>query len=172
MSYGGGGVVSADNFSGGILDYNDVTTATTPIVVPSGTPTVLTNDAAGAFTNKVYAPIGVTDVWLAGSSAFDWSQLKLGDMVDIRLDVNVITTLNNTEAKIDLLLAIGGSTYAIPWMLETNYKTAGVHNVNVYNGVYIGDANTLSNGARFEIVSDNACTVVVNGWYVKIIARG
>tara|TARA_R110002126_G_scaffold22993_1_gene81398 strand:+ start:2107 stop:2631 length:525 start_codon:yes stop_codon:yes gene_type:complete len=174
MSYGGSGgaVLPADNFSGGILDYNDAATTTVPIAVSAATPTILTNDELGAFTNKAYLPAGVTDVWLAGTSTFDWSELKLGDMVDIRLDVNIITTLNNTEAKIDLILAVGGSSYAIPWMLANNYKTAGTHNVNVYNGIYIGDTNTLDNGARFEITTDNACTVVVNGWYVKIISRG
>ena len=174
MSYGGsvGAALPADNFAGGILDYNDAGTTTTPIVVSAATPTILTNDELGAFTNKAYLPTGVTDVWLAGTDTFDWSELKLGDMIDIRLDVDVITTLNNTEAKIDLILAIGGFSYAIPWMLETNYKTSGTHKVNVYNGVYIGDTNTLDNGARFEITSDNACTVIVNGWYVKVITRG
>ena len=165
-------VTPATNFAGGILDYNDAGTTTVPITVAAATPTVLTNDEAGAFTNKTYLPAGVTDVWLAGTDTFDWSELKLGDMIDIRLDVDVITTLNNTETKIDLILAIGGVTYAVPWQLETNYKSSGTHKVNVYNGIYIGDTNTLDNGARFEITSDNACTVVVNGWYVKVITRG
>jgi hypothetical protein len=174
MSYGGSGgsSIPADNYSGGLLDYNDLGTTASPIAVSADTATVLTNDELGAFTNKSYLPVGVTDVWVAGSDTFDWSELKLGDMIDIRLDIDVITTSVNTELKVDLVLAIGGFSYPIPWVLETNYKTTGTHKINVYNGVYIGDTNTLDNGARFEITSDSACTVVVNGWYVKIIARG
>ena len=161
-----------NNFHGGLIDYNDVATTGTPIAVSAATPVVLTNDGLGAFTNKSFLPTGVTEVWLAGSDTFDWSELKLGDMIDIRLDVDIITTFNNTEAKIDLVLAIGGSNYSIPWMLETNYKSSGTHKVNVYNGIYIGDTNTLDNGARFELTADASCTVVVNGWYVKVVQRG
>ena len=162
-----------DLFSGGIMDYNDAGTAGTPIVVTGGGAAVtLTNDEAGAFTNKTYKPAGVTDVWDALNDTFDWSDLKLGDMVDIRIDVDVITTATNTEVKIDLELGTGGFAYNIPWILETNYKTSGTHKLNRYNGVYMGDANTLNNGAVFKISADKNCTVVVNGWYCRIIKRG
>jgi hypothetical protein len=164
--------VPEDIFSGGFFDYNDLTTQGTPIIVSADTPIILTNDGAGPFTNTAYKPIGVTDVWSAGTDTFDWSELKLGDMVDIRLDLDVTTTLNNTEVKVDLQLAIGGFQYHIPWVLSENFKTAGTHKINTYNGIYMGDTNTLDNPARFEIVSDTDCTVVVNGWYVKIIQRG
>lgn len=165
--------VPEDVFSGGFLDYNDSSTTGTPIIVSADTPTILTNDGLGPFTNKDYKPIGIIDVWSAGSDTFNWSELKLGDMVDIRLDLDLITTLNNTEVRIDLVLAVGGSgEYRIPWVSDSNYKTQGTHNINTYNGIYMGDINTLDNPARFEIVSDTNCTVVVNGWYVKIIKRG
>ena len=161
-----------DLFSGGIMDYNDVATTGTPIVVTGGAAAVvLTNDGAGAFTNKTYKPVGVTDVWDSINDVFDWSDLKLGDMVDIRLDVDLTTTSVNTEVKIDLELGTGGFAYNIPWAAETNYKTTGTHKINIYNGVYMGDTNTLNNGAAFKISADKNCTVVVNGWYCKIIVR-
>jgi hypothetical protein len=162
-----------DLFSGGIMDYNDAATAGTPIVVTGGGgAVVLTNDEAGAFTNKTYKPVGVTDVWDSINDTFDWSDLKLGDMVDIRIDVDLTTTSVNTEVKIDLELGTGGFAYTIPWILETNYKNTGTHKLNRYNGVYMGDTNTLNNGAVFKISADKNCTVVVNGWYCKIIVRG
>jgi hypothetical protein len=133
---------------------------------------VLTNDELGAFTNKTYPPDGVTDMWIAGSDMFDWSELKLGDMIDIRIDVDVITTSTNTEIKIDLHLGTGLGAYTIPWILETNYKTSGTHKLNRYNGIYMGDLNTLNNGGQFKISTDKDCTCIVNGWYIKLIKRG
>ena len=167
----GGGV--PDNFAGGLFDYNDVATTTTPIVVTAvGGAVVLTNDAAGAFTNKLFPPVGIDDVWNDSTNVFDWSELSLGSMVDIRIDVDVITTSVNTEIKIDLHLGTGGSAYAIPWILETNFKATGTHKLNRYNGIYMGDTNTLNNGGQFMISTDKDCTAVVNGWYCKVIKRG
>lgn len=168
-----GGGVPADNFAGGLFDYNDLATTGTPIVVTAaGGAVALTNDEAGAFTNKLFPPVGVTDVWNESTGLFDWSELKLGDMVDIRIDIDVITASVNTEIKIDLHLGTGGSSYTIPWILETNYKNSGTHKLNRYNGIYMGDTNTLDNGGQFMISTDKDCTCVVNGWYCKIVKRG
>lgn len=165
--------VPSDSFAGGLFDYNDLGTTGAPISVSGGGGSVvLTNDEGGAFTNKLFPPTGVTDVWDKDNDVFDWSDLKLGDMVDIRIDVDVITTSVNTEIKIDLHLGTGGSSYTIPWILETNFKNTGTHKLNRYNGIYMGDTNTLDNGGKFMIESDKNCTIVVNGWYCKIIKRG
>lgn len=166
-------ISNSDVFSGGLFDYNDAATAGTPIAITgAAAAATLTNDGAGAFTNKTYSPLGVTDVWNAALDTFAWSELKLGDMVDIRIDVDVTTVSTNTEVKIDLELGTGGFAYNIPWALATNYKSTGTHKINVYNGVYMGDANTLDNGAVFKFFADKDCSVVVNGWYCKIIKRG
>mgnify|MGYP000356743854 CR=1 FL=1 len=174
-SFCGGGSAAqlpSDNISGGVLDYNDSATAITPINIPLGlVNTDITNDGAGPFTNKTYAPVGVSDVWNAATNLFDWSDLKLGDMVDIRLDLNVTTLSPNQLVEIDLLVAIGGSQYAIPFSRNV-YKNAGTQNLNGYNWIYMGDANTLNNGAKFVVRSDSAATLVVNGWYCKVLVRG
>ena len=169
----GGGVVPADNFSGGFFDYNDLGTTATPIAVTGGAGfTDLTNDGLGAFTNKLFPPVGVSDVWNSGAGLFDFTDLSLGDMIDIRLDVDVITSSTNTEFAIALMLGVNGSPYNVNWFNATNFKTAATNKVVTFNGVYMGDLNTLNNGAKFVIAADKNCTVVVNGWYCKIISRG
>lgn len=156
----------------GFFDYSDLATTGTPIAVTSGTsPLALTNDEIGPNTNKSFPPTGVTDVWDASGGVFDWSELSLGDTIDIRLDVDVITSSTNTEIKIDLHLGTGGSAYTIPWILPTNFKNSGTNKLNRFNGIYIGDANTLDNGGQFMISTDKNCTVVVNGWYCRILKR-
>lgn len=163
---------AADNIKGGILDYNDAATAITPINIPPGLiNTDITNDGAGPFTNKAYAPVGVSDVWNTTTNLFDWSDLKLGDMVDIRLDLSITTSSPNQLVEIDLLVAVGGSQYAIPFSRNV-YKNAGSQSLNRYNGIYMGDTNTLNNGAKFVVRSDSAATLVVNGWYCKVLVRG
>ena len=156
----------------GFFDYNDVTTTGTPINVTGGGGFVnLTNDEAGAFTNKSYPPFGVTDVWDATGNVFDWSELTLGDTVDIRLDIDVIVASVNTEIDIDLQLGTGGGLYTIPFITNQNYKATGTKKVNRWNSIYMGDLNTRDNGGVFRIQSDKTCTVVVNGWYCRIIRR-
>lgn len=156
----------------GLIDYNDLATQTTPINIPSGLVNVdIPNDGLGSFTNKNFRPKGVSEVWDVGNNVFDWSDLSLGDMVDIRLDLSVTTTSPNQTVIVELVLAIGGFEYAIPFV-QANVKTTGTYPVNRYNGVYMGDENTLFNGAKFRIRSDAAATMVVNGWYCKLLLRG
>ena len=163
---------SADNIRGGIIDYNDSATAVTPISVPSGLVDVdITNDGLGPFTNKAYAPVGVTDIWDSNTNLFDFSQLSVGDMIDIRLDLTVTTTSPNQLVEIDLVLGVGGFQYYIPFSRNT-YKNAATQSVNRYNGIYMGDLNTLNNAAKFVVRSDSPALVVVNGWYCKILKRG
>lgn len=169
----GTGGVPTDNFAGGLFDYNDLGTTAAPISVTGGAGLVnLTNDELGAFTNKAFPPTGVTDVWDASANEFDWTELKMGDMVDIRLDVDVITASVNTEFTLALQLGIGAFPYTINWFNATNFKTAATNKIVTFNSIYIGDTNTLNNPAKFVIQADKNLTVVVNGWYCKIIKRG
>lgn len=168
----GGGTIPTDNCRVGFADYNDAATGTTPINVPGTLTDVdITNDELGSFTNKGFLPTGVTDVYDATTNQFDWSELKLGDMVDIRLDLDVTTSSPNQLVEIDLVVAVGGSQYSIPFV-DNAFKSAGAQRVNRYNGIYLGDTNTLNNPAKFVIRSDDTATVRVNGWYVKVLVRG
>jgi hypothetical protein len=156
----------------GFFDYNDLGTTASPIVVTSAaSPVALTNDGSGSFTNKLFPPAGVSEVYDSVNNAFYWEELSLGDMVDIRLDFDLVTTLKNTEIKVDLHLGTGTDEYKIPFVTEANYKSIGTHTINVYNGVYMGDLNTINNGGQFKITSDKDCSVVVNGWYCKVVRR-
>ena len=160
---------SGEGSKSGFFDYNDSGTSI-PVTV-AGSPVLMTNDEAGAFTNKTYAPLGITDVWDSSINMFDWSELKLGDMIDIRLEFQLTTTSVNTEIFVDLHLGTGGSAYTIPFISEFNSKNTGTRTVSTYNGVYMGDTNTLNNGGQFRITTDKDCSIVVNGWYCKVIRR-
>ena len=156
----------------GFFDYNDLATATTPITITGGGGYIdLTNDGAGAFTNLTYKPTTVTSIYNTTTDLFDWSDLSLGDELQIRLDVSVVTSSVNTQIDLQLLLGNGGSPYGISWVNPVDIKTASTHPFTVWSGIYMGDTNTLNNTAKFQMKADKTCTVKVNGWYVSIHRR-
>lgn len=156
----------------GIYDYNDSATSVTPIDLVADTWALLTNNGSGAFTNKTYALSGVSDVFNTSTNLFDFSDLELGDIVNIRIDVLGTTTTTNQDFDIDLVLAYGTlDEYRIPFIVEQSYKSAGEHPLISYNSIYIGNTDTLNNSARFEIKSSDTATVVVNGWYINVLKR-
>lgn len=152
----------------GFWDYNDDATSTTPLSVTAATPTALPNDELGPATNKTYKPLDMTDIWDAAAGEFDWTELSLGDTVDIRLDIEVTTSVANQEVKVDLELGQGGSPYKISFG-NAIYKTAGAQDIVRFNSIYMGDANTMNNPAQFIIESPDACDVEVRGWYVRVV---
>lgn len=155
----------------GFADYNDAATSTTPLSVTGGAGYVtIPNDTLGAQTTTAFLPEGVTTVYNPLTNEFDWegAGLRIGDMLDLRLDIEVTTTVANQFVEVDLELGIGTFPYDIH-MGEQVVKAASTVKFNRYNGIYIGNTETLEGGARFKIQSDGNCTVVVSGWYVKAL---
>lgn len=165
-------VPAAQVFHGGFVDYNDLATATTPIaVLGNGSDFQITNDTLGPFTNTAYLPDGVTSIWNSVTNQFDFSQLALGDMIDIRLELIPDIAGQNSEIEVDLQLGIGGNPYSIAFS-RSSFKTSGVKGIDRFNGIYMGDSNTLNNPAQLVVRSDTALNLQVAGWYCKIIRRG
>ena len=164
---------SPDGFSGGWADYEDTATTGTPISV-TATPTVLTNDGLGVDTNTKYLPTsgnGVTQLWDTSSNGFDFSELEVGDMVDIRMDITMIIASNNTAVDVDLHMGSGGSV-VVPFISQQNFKSTGSFELIRYMGIYIGSEDVRDNLAQLKISADNNCTCTVHGWYIKAIRRG
>ena len=148
----------------GLFDYNDLATATTPISITGGAGfTYLTNDELGAFTNKLFPPDGITDIWDASSNEFDFSQLPLGSKIEIRLDLTVTTSGANTQIDGALELGIGNTPYDVQWF-DRFEKSSGSHPVTVTSFIYIGDNNTQNFPAKFKVEADGNVDVIVNGW--------
>ena len=167
------GTASPDGFSGGWADYADVATTGSPIAV-SAVPTALTNDGLGVDTNTAYLPIGgngITQLWNTSSNGFDFSDLNVGDMLDIRMDISVIIASTNTVVDVNLLMGTGGSV-VVPFISDQNYKATGTFKVIRYMGIYIGSEDVRDTLAQLKIEADKVCTCTVHGWYIKAIRRG
>lgn len=154
----------------GIVDYNDLATATTQIVVPADVETKLTNDTLGPNTNISYLPMGVTSIWNTVTNQFDFTELSLGTMVNLRITIDVTTSSLNTDVNLDMKLGIGDGEYKIQFD-RTSHKAVGTYSLSRFIGIYIGDTNTRDNPAEFVITTDNNTTVQVHGWYAGMVIR-
>jgi len=166
------GAVPGDNLFGGSFDVQDVATVTTKIVIPgTGTFTQLTNDGAGTLTNNLFAPIGITELWNTSNDNFDFSQLKLGDVVHIRADIEVITASPNTEIELRLEAGIDVVAFPVSWDHQL-YGAVGMFPLVRSSFITMQTTTILDGKAEFQLKSDKACTVQVNGWNYFILRRG
>ena len=156
----------------GSFDYNDLATQTTPIDVLSGVETTITNDGQGAQSTDEFAPYGVTQIWDVDTDSFDLSQLSIGDHVEIRMQLKVTTTSPNTAIKARLTMAIGtASEYTIPFS-NGFYKTATAdEEIARFNGFYIGSEDVRDAPTKLTVISDEDCSIKVDGFYCTVTKR-
>lgn len=131
----------------------DTLTGGVPIVVPATeTPVPLTNNALGV------ASVDPLNVYNPLTGLFDWSGLSPNDIVDLQIDVTVITSIVAPTVVINL-----GSK---PW--DSRQLGASKTNRLTKSGWFrVGDLTS----SQFTILSDAACTCVVNSWSM-LIMRG
>ena len=157
----------------GFWDYNDTATTTTPIsLVTAGTEYTLTNNGAGVNTLKTYGLPGITDIFNTATNYFDFSGLKLGDTIDIRVDLDITTASANNIVDLIIEAGIGVAPYKLTY--DTKYfKTASTHKIVARCSIYVGNDLTKNNPARLLIKNDTAgSTVKVNGWYTRVLTNG
>lgn len=158
----------------GYWNYNDLATTTTPIVMTSaGVFFKLTNDEAGAQTQKTFKLPEVADVWNKTTNQMDFSGLTVGDVVTIRFDLSVTTTGANHAIRVNLDFGIGATPFSIS-VTDSEFRSSGLHNIVRSINVFIGDTNIKDNPGEFTISSDTGTTdsVIVNGWFLEAISRG
>lgn len=158
----------------GVYDYNDLLTATTPISVTGGAGWVkLTNDGLGPNSTSEFQLEGGEPLWVGDSiNQFDFSSLTLGSAVDIRVDLQITTTVPNTDVSVRLFLGVGDpNTYTLPVVSDHSYKLAGTYTLTETQGLYIGNSLTRDNPGELMIMADHTLTVRVNGWFLKVIKK-
>lgn len=134
--------------------------------ISAGVWTHILNDGAGSATilGGAYPDIVIYDTT---TSLFDYTGLIPYDSIDNRFDANITTTAVNQEVRVRLLLSIGGANIPLTF-ISTIYKSAGTYPLfgSVRNDIL---ANIVKDyPARFEIFSDNSCTLALNGWNTKL----
>jgi len=147
---------------------NDTSTAITPIIHgANATNTFLTNNNLGTRTFE-YNPDSKANLWNPATNKFDFSSLKIGDIVDIRVDL-VIDHNGAQEVNLVMDLAEGEPS---PYTLNVShdyYKTAslGITVTAQFKLPFIGQ-ETVDGGARLRLTSKASASIVVEGWYYEV----
>jgi hypothetical protein len=156
--------------SAGYAVYEDSKVTTTTLA--AGVFTIVPNDALGTNTTNAYLPLGVTNLWNAGTSSFDFSELAVGDAVEMRIIVQPTTTSNNTEIELDLFLGSGGAQYKVPFITTQNFQFAGLFEATRYTSFPIRDEDTRTSPAQFKAIADKNCTLQTDDFFVKVTRNG
>lgn len=155
----------------GYFDYSDSATVITPLNIVSGVPLLFTNDTLGVYTSYSNAPYGISNVYNGDTNQFDFTQLSIGDSVDIRLDFDVTTSINNQTYRVFVVLGVGSPsefTKEIKWV---QVKNAGLHTNFFDIKITMDYQDIIDSPAEIYIESDNNGTFVNNGYKVYIIRK-
>ncbi len=157
----------------GWSNYGDVTTQTTPIALTAaGTWYDMTNDGAGAQSDSTHELPEVTNIFNVATGAFDFSELAIGDTVDIRVDFAVTTAGANHEIEVKLNMDTAPIAANFPLDIHReNFKAASTDaSIVRYYSLFIGSAAVRDGVHKLQMKSDGTGdTVKVNGWFVRAI---
>lgn len=157
--------LGSSNMLGGYANY--INGDFTPITIPADTETKLTLDAAtGRIVNDL--PDGVTNVWNSETSQFDFSELKVGDRVRIRVDGSLTNSGINESFVLNFVAGIGSAgEFTIPFA-SGNRLFPGTSVVSRYNGLYIGSQDLIDNPAELRVVTTDAASGFLIDLYIEI----
>jgi len=165
-SGGGGGLVDAQGF----IDYND----TTGIVsLVADTWTIIPNNGQGAFTNKAFAPDGVTELIDVATGAIDPTGLELGDTIIIRNDYTINPNTNNSLLEFRYGLGGNGGEYTLSTTLGRLDDGSGKdYRLSLKPDlIYMGDENTRTNPITLQVKLSTNGTLVNAGSVIQVIKR-
>jgi len=155
----------------GYFDYNDLITQTTPLNAVANVALKLTNDSEGANTSTNQNPYGVSYVWDSNTNQFNFSELSVGDTIDVRIHVHVTTTSANQKVTLSSKLGIGSASQFENSIYENQFKSSGLHEISVVAPFYMGSTDITDYPAELYLTTDHSATVKVDGWYIRIIRK-
>jgi len=152
----------------GFIDYND---ASGSFTLSANTWTDLPNDGAGAFTNKSYAPAGITELMDVSTGYIDPTQTKLGDVLLIRNDFTITPTTNNALLEFRYALGSGGGSYTLPTIIGRLDSGSGTPYRFTLRAdkIYMGDDNTRLNPIKLQVRLSSNATATNAGSVITLI---
>jgi hypothetical protein len=168
----GGASAWAAAVNQGFMDYNDTLTAAVPITIAANTWTTVTNNGAGAFTNKTYKPFGITEL-MNSNGQFDFSELPLGTTVLIRNDFTVVPSINDSLLSLRYQLGGGAGEYTLETIISRLDSGSGLSYREGLRTdlIYMGDTNTRDNPVTLQIKLSSPGTVVNAGSVIQVLGR-
>ena len=164
---------SSDSGTDGFIDYNDTSTAASPLVLLADTWTTIPNDGLGSFTNKTYAPDGVSELMDTSTGAIDPTGLPLGSSILVRNDFSVTPSTNNSLLEFRYTLGSGGGSYTLEKLIGRLDSGSGkpYRQSLVPDLIYMGDTNTRDNPIGLQVRLSTAGTLVNAGSVIQVIKQ-
>ena len=156
----------------GIADYNDTSTASTPLPLAPDTWTTLPNDGAGSITRESLPP-GIDTLLIPATGAIDIRDLSENSTITIRFDFGVTPNSNNSSLEFRLQLGDGVSTYYLSTSFGRLDQGAGIeYNRGLFiGGVYAGDLNTIDNPIYLQAKCSSQATLLNRGMFIEVYKR-
>ena len=129
----------------------------------------IVNDGAGQFTYLDYAMPNV-DIYNTNNSNLDFSDLLLGDSIDIRFDGIITTNTANQSVSVRAMLDFLGINVPLEF-IRNNYKVSGTYPLFGSVRIDMLTEEVRSGISRLEIMSDGGSTLDLNGWNIKVNSR-
>lgn len=154
----------------GYMDYRDSATQLTPINYTASSVISIPCDGLDQYSYYNFKPYNVTNLWNTITNRFTFSELAIGDEIEIAVEL-VITTLSaNTLIECYMTFDIGGNPYDKVFT-PVYYKTTGTYTLSVHKKMYIGNTGTKNNPGAVYFKADGNCTIKVNGIYITTKRR-
>ena len=155
----------------GFADYNDSSTASTPVTLVEDVWTTLPNDGLGSFTQEQLPP-GLGTLLGSGGS-LDLTGLQVGSDLLVRPDFTVTPSSNNSALAFRFSLGNGDGAYTLEQQLGRLDLGAGIPYRFALQAlyIYVGDLNTRDNPVNLQIKLSGAGSVVNAGMAVKVYSK-
>ncbi len=161
---------SGNSSESGFIDYNDTTGA---FSILADTWNDLPNNGLGAFTNKNYPPIGVTELMDTSTGYIDPTELTLGDTILVRNDYTVNPNTNNALLRFRYYLGNGGGSYTLEKIIGRLDSGSGQdYRFSLSPDlIYMGDTNTKDNPIKLQVYCTSNATVTNAGTVITVVKR-
>ncbi|UXQ88755.1 hypothetical protein [Tenacibaculum phage Larrie] len=154
----------------GSLYYADSNTSTTPISVTANTEEFLTNDEAGANTNKNFKPDNVSELWDSSTNSLVFGGITQGSNVLVRVDLEVTTTSVYQTFDILVDLGVGVSPYTLT--VDKNLiKDIGTYNISSTFSISTIESFVINSTGKIKVLSDSNAILVVKGFDFNVNIR-
>jgi hypothetical protein len=142
--------------------YADLTTQTTPLNGIANVEKNLINDIDGTNTDLSNAPYGVSTLWDSATNKLDFSQLSIGDVVNLRTTLKVTTSTANQNIHIFARLGLGTASEKDFLIGSKLIKTAGEFIFDEELTIVMSKEDWITDIGELYLISEHNSTIKVN----------
>src|SRR5947207_1265814 len=155
----------------GYFLYDDAVTQTTPIPFTSNTEVKITNDTLGLGTDYTQSPFGVSSVWNSATNQTDFSDLSIGDVLTLRMQLKVNTNSTDQRYEVRLKLAAGTPNEEVITIFSKIPKIAGLDTETFAIPFPINNTSIKDSPSEIWLFSDGSGTIKVGVFYFEILRK-